>query len=105
MEELKRRFEQDMVNIYRTAKLECGYTASRFLQMIGKQGGWATAKQLICKPGGTDGFATLWQHGRLDLSVEALVLRSEYRCLFTAEECTLCEERLREYGFRFSGSM
>ena len=102
MEEIKRQFEQDMVNIYKTAKKECGYTATRFLQMIGKQGGLATAKQLIAKPGGTDGFATLWEHGRLDLSVEALVLRSEYQSLFSEEEKLLCEERLKEYGFQLN---
>ena len=102
MEEMKRQFEQDMVNIYKTAKKECGYTATRFLQMIDKQGGWATAKQLIAKPCGTDGFAKLWEHGRLDLSVEALVLRSEYQSLFSEEEKLLCEERLKEYGFQLN---
>ena len=102
MEEVKRQFEQDMVNIYKTAKKECGYTATRFLQMIGRQGGLATAKQLITKPGGTDGFATLWGHGRLDLSVEALVLRREYQSLFSEEEKLLCAERLKEYGFQLN---
>ena len=102
MEEVKRQFEQDMVNIYKTAKKECGYTATRFLQMIGRQGGLATAKQLITKPGGTDGFATLWEHGRLDLSVEALVLRREYQSLFSEEEKLLCAERLKEYGFQLN---
>ena len=102
MEEMKRQFEQDMVNIYKTAKKECGYTATRFLQMIGKQGGLATAQQLIAKPGGTDGFATLWEHGRLDLSVEALVLRREYQSLFSEEEKLLCADRLKEYGFQLN---
>ena len=99
MEEMKRQFEQDMVNIYKTAKKECGYTATRFLQMIDKQGGWATAKQLIAKPGGTDGFATLWEHGRLDLSVEAHVVNPKYRELFTDAEREVCRNRLKEYGY------
>ena len=102
MEGLKRQFESDMVNIYRTAKKECGYNASRFLQMIGKQGGWATAKQLISKPGGTDGFTTLWEHGRLDLSVEACVLKPEYQELFSAEERRMCKERLESYGYKIN---
>ena len=29
---LEKRFEQEMINIYTTAKKECGYNASRFLQ-------------------------------------------------------------------------
>ncbi|MDD3489455.1 MAG: hypothetical protein PHR62_06200 [Paludibacter sp.] len=73
MTTLEKRFEQDMINIYTTAKKECGYNANRFLQMIGDRGGLTTAKQLIGKPGGTDGFTSLWEHGRLDLSIEAFV--------------------------------
>ena len=76
MTTLEKRFEQDMIDIYTTAKKECGYNASRFLQMLGAKGGLAASKHLISKPGGTDGFTTLWEHGRLDLSVEAHVLKS-----------------------------
>ena len=99
MTALEKRFEQDMLDIYTTAKKECGYNASRFLQMVGTKGGLAVAKQLISKPGGTDGFATLWEHGRLDLSVEAHVLKAEYAELFTDEERALCRERLEQFGY------
>ena len=46
---LEKQFEQEMVDIYMTAKKECGYNASRFLQMISAKGGLAAAKQLISK--------------------------------------------------------
>lgn len=96
---LEKYFEQDMIDIYMTAKKECGYNASRFLQMLGTMGGLAAAKQLISKPGGTDGFTTLWEHGRLDLSVEAHVLNPEYAELFTDEERRMCRERLEQFGY------
>ena len=96
---LEKRFEQEMIDIYMTAKKECGYNASRFLQMVGAKGGLAAAKQLISKPGGTDGFTTLWEHGRLDLSVEAHVLKAEYAELFTDEERRMCRERLEQFGY------
>ncbi len=96
---LEKRFEQDMIDIYTTAKKECGYNASRFLQMLGAKGGLAAAKQLISKPSGTDGFTTLWEHGRLDLSVEAHVLKPEYAELFTEEERRMCRERLEQFGY------
>ena len=96
---LEKRFEQEMIDIYMTAKKECGYNASRFLQMLGAKGGLAAAKQLISKPGGTDGFTTLWEHGRLDLSVEAHVLKAEYAELFTDEERRMCLERLEQLGY------
>ena len=96
---LEKRFEQEMINIYTTAKKECGYNASRFLQLVGTKGGLAAAKQLIGKPGGTEGFATLWQHNRLDLSVEAHVLKPEYEELFSDEERKLCRDRLKGFGY------
>lgn len=96
---LEKRFEQEMIDIYMTAKKECGYNASRFFQMLGAKGGLAAAKQLISKPGGTDGFTTLWEHGRLDLSVEAHVLKAEYAELFTDEERRMCRERLEQFGY------
>ena len=96
---LEKRFEQEMIDIYMTAKKECGYNASRFLQMLGAKGGLAAAKQLISKPGGTDGFTTLWEHGRLDLSVEAHVLKAEYAELFTDEERIMSRERLERLGY------
>ena len=83
------------------AKKECGYNAVRFLQLVSEKGGLAAAKQLINKPGGTDGFTTLWEHHRLDLSVEAHVLKSEYAELFTEEEKNICRNRLKEFGYNY----
>ena len=96
---LEKQFEQEMVDIYMTAKKERGYNASRFLQMISAKAGLAAAKQLISKPGGTEGFTTLWEHGRLDLSVEAHVLKPEYNGLFTDADRKLCKDRLEQFGY------
>ena len=63
------------------------------------RGELAEEKRHIAGNGGTHGFETLWENGRLDLSVEALVLQLEYRALFTDAEIELCENRLREYGY------
>ena len=100
MEKLKKKFEAEMVQIYTTAKEECGYNATRFLQMIGEKGGLAAAKTLIGRQGGTDGFARLWECHRLDLSVEAHVLKPEYEALFTEEERKLCRDRLEQFGYK-----
>lgn len=99
MRENERRFHQDMMNIYATAKKECGYNATCFLQMIGEEGGLVVAKKLIGKEGGTEGFTTLWMHHRLDLSVEAHVLKPEYSDLFTEEEKQVCRDRLEKFGY------
>lgn len=42
---LEKRFEQEMIDIYMIAKKECGYNASRFLQMLGAKGGLAAMRQ------------------------------------------------------------
>ena len=76
MHDLEKRFEHDMIEIYTTAKRECGYNATRFLQLVGAKGGLTAAKQLISKPGGTDGFTTLWEHYRLDLTPKNFVNRN-----------------------------
>ena len=98
---LEKQFEQEMRNIYMTAKMECGYNASRFLQLLSAKGGVAAARQLISKPGGTDGFTTLWEHNRLDLSVEAHILKEQYYELFTDEERKICRQRLMEFHYHF----
>ena len=99
MTDLEKKFDRAMREIYLQSKRECGYNATRFLQLVGEKGGLAAAKQLIAKPGGTDGFTTLWEHGRLDLSVEAHVLKPEFAPLFSDEERRLCRARLEEFGF------
>ena len=98
---LEKQFEQEMIGIYMTAKKECGYNPTRFLQLISTKGGIAAAKRLISKPGGTDGFTTLWECGRLDLSIEAHVLNPKYYELFTESERELCKNRLQEFGYTF----
>jgi hypothetical protein len=100
MGELERKFNLAMKDIYNDAKRECGYVATRFLQMLAEKGGVSTAKNLITKEGGTEGFAKLWECGRLDLSIEALILRKEYQELFTEEEKRLCKDRLLKFGYK-----
>lgn len=93
------KFNQDMRNIYATAKEDLGYTASLFMQLVSQKGGLQAARQLILKEGGTYGFEVLWENKRLDLSVEALVLQPEYEALFSDEERMLCRNRLEEFGY------
>jgi len=99
MSTLENKFHEDMNNIYFIAKKELKYNASRFIQLVSREGGLKAAKQLISKSGGTYGFEVLWENNRLDLSVEALVLRHEYQELFTAEEREICRNRLKEFGY------
>jgi hypothetical protein len=48
----------------------------------------------------SDGFTALWELNRLDLTIEAHVIKPEFSPLFTETERLLAEERLREYGWK-----
>jgi hypothetical protein len=102
MDEAERRFHRAMVGIYETAKRELGYNATRFLQMLSNQGGLATARQLLWDNTPSDGFTTLWTHHRLDLTVEAHVLRPEFQSLFTDADREQARARLEAYGWHES---
>ncbi|HEY0411695.1 MAG TPA: hypothetical protein VGD66_00965 [Allosphingosinicella sp.] len=67
--------------------------------MLTKYGGIDTARQLIRGAAATTGFQKLWENKRLDLSVEALILKAEWRGLFSAEEHRIARKRLRDYGY------
>lgn len=96
---IENKFNEDMKEIYFIAKRELGYNATRYIQLVSEVGGISAAKQLISKEGGTYGFEVLWENNRLDLSVEALVLKPEYSELFIYEEKEICRKLLKEYGY------
>lgn len=96
---LEIEFHKDMIDIYRKAKEECGYNATRFLQMVSNDGGIKTAKKLLATAEPSDGFTELWRNHRLDLTKENLVIKLKYRSLFTDREIEIARERLASYGF------
>ncbi len=97
---LVKRFDQAMLDIYARAKGEANYTANVFLRMVKKDGGWLTAKSLINAPKQSDGFTALYLAGRLDLTVEALVVENpEWHALFTSDELAKAKRRLSLNGY------
>lgn len=90
-------FNSEMLNIYELAKKECNYTARRYLQMLRRRRGLETAKILLHSNKVSDGYTAL--RDRLDLTVEALVIKMEWRELFTPEEINIAKKRLKDYGF------
>lgn len=99
MADIEKQFDEAMMNVYRDAKSQCGYTATYFIQMLHDLGGVGTAKRLLAADGAQYGFEKLWECGRLDLTVECVVLNPKFRALFTEEELAIARKRLRDYGF------
>ena len=70
-----------------------------FIRMISEHGGVETARRLIMSSSPSDGFTTLWEAGRLDLTAEALVISPRFAVLFDEAVVDRARERLGEYGF------
>jgi hypothetical protein len=100
--DLEARFDEAMMQIYVRAKSETGYNASRYLQMLHDHRGLETARLLILASLPSEGYTALWERGRLDLTVEALVLQPEWHSLFVEEPELLerARSRLSEYGYK-----
>lgn len=96
---LEEEFDNGMREIYERAKAECSYVATRYLQMVNEYGGLETARKLLSSDKMHDGFVKLWECGRLDLTVEALVTKEKYRNLFTDAEIRIAWKRLRDLGY------
>jgi hypothetical protein len=97
---LEAQFQEAMLNVYRQAKSETGYTARIFLEMVVSRGGVSTAKALINAGHPSPGYTNLFERGRLDLTVEAKVVESpQWHVLFTNVELSKARERLRKFGY------
>ncbi len=92
-------FTEAMLDIYRRAKAEAKYEARIFLGMVVESGGLETAQYLLHAPKVSDGYTALWQRGRLDLTVEAMILDPRWHGLFSDDERKIAVDRLRTYGY------
>src|SRR5687767_6850060 len=88
-------FNEAMLDIYRRAKSEANYEARIFLRMVVERGGLETARYLLHAPKVSDGYTALWERGRLDLTVEAMILNEKWHHLFTCEERRIAVDRLK----------
>jgi hypothetical protein len=97
--ETQNEFHEAMLDIYKRALAECHYKATVFLQMVNEMKGLQAAKVLLSKKAPQYGLTKLWECKRLDLSVEALVLKPQFRNLFSNKELEIARDRLTEYGY------
>ncbi|MBU4360545.1 hypothetical protein KKA66_01710 [Patescibacteria group bacterium] len=84
---------------YFDTKRETKYNPEYFRQMLEEHGGLGTAQRLLSSEKPAQGFTELWMHGRLDLTVEALVSKDKYKDLFTEQELETAKTRLKLLGY------
>lgn len=95
-------FDRAMHQIYADAAA-FKYYPNTFLRMLTSLGGVEAAKRLV-RGNSTSGFARLWDEGRLDLSVEALIINPEWRGLFDQADLAAAHRRLKDTGYERHGS-
>jgi len=79
------------------------YKPNDFLKMLGSIGGYRTAVSLLSKGALSEGFKRLWSEGRLDLSVEAVIVESQWAKFFDQQLLSLAEDRLIKAGYKVIG--
>lgn len=87
-----RAFEAELLNTYRECE-KLGYRPTGMLDLMERLGAVDTAKHLLAQPP-SDGFARLFELGRLDLAIESIVLRPEWSALFSDDERGIARRRL-----------
>jgi hypothetical protein len=102
--ELEARFDEAMMDVYRRALNECDYKATRFLRMLHEHRGLETARILLHASKVSEGYVALWERKRLDLTVEAVILTSEWNSLFSEQDREIARKRLAEYGYEVGGA-
>lgn len=97
---LEAEFDAAMMEIYTRAKTEADYAASIFHRMLIEKRGLATAKHLINASSVSDGYTSLWERGRLDLTVEAVIHdNAKWHVLFDESELKRIKRRLDDYNY------
>lgn len=83
------------------AKRELKYDPRQFLSMLGAEGGYSAVTKLVGGKNPSDGFVKLWESGRLDLSVEALVLETEWIRFFDEQLLKEAERKLKGAKYHY----
>ena len=89
------KFNEEMLALYKVVGKATGYWANYYLRSVRNLGGVAHAKKALAQKGNAqDGFKKLIEVGRPDLSIEATVLKEEYKALFSSEELREAQKRI-----------
>lgn len=100
--DLEKELYTEIINIYKKSEIEMNYKPFRVLQMI-NSGALPSEviKRIIFVEGGSFDFEILKSKNRLDLSIEAIVLKKRFEKIFSDKEKTWCRLKLKRNGYDF----
>ena len=105
MEQLKRELRERYISTYNECK-KFKYFPRAFLDMVVSNDDIVEiTRRLIHKEGGTSGFATLFENGKMELSVENIILESRYRELFNIEDLQAAYNQLERHEYNKLGEI
>jgi hypothetical protein len=87
------------VNVSIREMIGIGYKPHAFMTMRITEGTVNAIKKLINSNEIPSGFTTLWEKGRLDLSMEKIIQEPEWVNLFTDDDRKKAGKRLMDYGY------
>lgn len=91
---LDEQFQQEVLEGCKILSKKHGYRPTYFQQMVHEQGAVKAAKSLLASKEPAEGLFSLWEIGKLDMSVEAMALSPVYKELFSDEELRTAKKRL-----------
>lgn len=101
MTSLEKEFTKELLDNVAEMK-QYGYNPTIYTRMISENGAVNAAKKLVVKDVQSSGFATLIMLRKLELSVEASVIKDKYKDLFTDAEIQNSIRKLKEENFSFN---
>jgi hypothetical protein len=99
MTALEKKFSEEWMKKTEEAQGMDEYNDARLLKNIQEYGGVSVAKRAMERNGSSENFDMLKKNNRLDLSMEALIVKGEYGALFEDDEVNHCLELLCECGY------
>lgn len=95
---LENEFHREAISGCEVLRRKHRYNPTYFMRMVSEHGAVGAAKRLLASSGVQSGLLTLWECGRLDMSIEAMVIKPKYAALFTPDEIRSARIRLESLG-------
>ena len=99
MTDTEKKFSEEWLKRVEQAKGLEEYNSAKLLKDIQQYGGVSVARRALSRNGCSDNFEILKKNNRLDLSMEALVVKGEFGSLFEDDEVNQCLALLCECGY------
>lgn len=99
MTELEKKFSEEWMKKEEESQGMEGYNPARNLKNIQERGGVSVARRVLDRICCSENFEILKRNNRLDLSMEALIVKGEYAVLFEDNEVNQCLALLCECNY------